>query len=39
MYSENAASYVLSESNGLFQIVFQIDHQDLTKKLQELGME
>jgi hypothetical protein len=39
MYSENAATYVLSESNGLFQIVFQIDHQDLTKKVQELGME
>ena len=39
IYSENAASYVLSESNSLFQIVLQIDHQDLTKKVQELGME
>ncbi|MDQ6760463.1 MAG: hypothetical protein M3Z32_11460 [Acidobacteriota bacterium] len=39
IYSENAASYVLSESNGSFQIVFQIDHQDLTKKVQQLGME
>jgi len=39
MYSENAASYVLSESNGPLQIVFQIDHQDLTKKVHEMGME
>ncbi len=39
VYSENASSYVLSESNGSFQIVFQIDHQDLTQRVQELGME
>jgi len=37
--SLNAASYMLSRSNDRFQIVFQIDHQDLTKRLQELGLE
>lgn len=37
--SQNAASYVLSGENPLFQIVFQIDHQDLTKRVQELGLE
>src|SRR5215472_15529503 len=29
--SQNAAPYVLSKVNDGFQIVFQIDHQDLTK--------
>lgn len=38
IYSQNAASYVLSGANDRFQIVFQIDHQDLTKRLQELGL-
>jgi hypothetical protein len=37
--SQNAASYVLSRTNDSFQIVFQIDHQDLTKRLRELGLE
>jgi hypothetical protein len=39
VYSQNAASYVLSSANDSFQIVFQIDHQDLTKRVQELGLE
>ena len=37
VYSQNAASYVLSRANDGFQIVFQIDHQDLTKRADELG--
>ena len=39
IYCQNAASYVLSRTNDRSQIVFQIDHQDLTKRLQELGLE
>jgi hypothetical protein len=39
IYSQNAASYVLSKASDSFQIVFQIDHQDFTKRLQELGLE
>jgi hypothetical protein len=39
IYSQNAASYVLARANDSFQIVFQIDHQDLMKRLQELGLE
>jgi len=39
VYSPNAASYILSRANDSFQIVFQIDHQDLMKRLQELGLE
>ena len=39
IYSQNAASYILSRVNDSFQIVFQIDHQDLTKRLRELGLE
>lgn len=39
IYSQNAASYILSRTDGRFQIVFQIDHQDLGKKVQELGLE
>lgn len=39
IYSQIAASYILSEANDRFQIVFQIDHQDLTKTVQELGLE
>ena len=37
--SQNAASYVLSRTNDRFQVVFQIDHQDLSKRLQKLGLE
>jgi hypothetical protein len=36
VYSLNAASYVLARTNHRFQIVFQIDHQDLVKKAEEL---
>lgn len=38
IYCQNTASYVLSRANDRFQIVFQIDHQDLTKRVQELGL-
>jgi len=37
--SQNAASYILSRTKDRSQIVFQIDHQDLSKRLQELGLE
>ena len=36
--SQNAASYVLSKTADRLLIVFQIDHQDLRKKVQELGL-
>jgi len=39
IYSQNTASYILSGAKDRFQIVFQIDHQDLTKRVQELGLE
>ena len=39
IYSQNAASYILSRANDSFQIVFQIDYQDLMKRLQELRLE
>ncbi len=39
MYRQTAASYILSRANESLQIVFQIDHQDLKKTLQELGLE
>src|SRR5215469_1113964 len=39
IHSQNAASYILSRTNDSFQIAFQIDHQDLTKRLRELGFE
>jgi len=39
VYSQNSASYILAAENDRSQIVFQIDHQDLTKKLKELGLE
>lgn len=35
---EVAATYVLRRQEGPWQIVFQLDHQDLTKRLQELGL-
>ena len=35
-YSKNAASYVLSKTDDGFQIVFQVDHQDLSKRVKEL---
>jgi hypothetical protein len=36
--SQNSTTYILSAVGDSFQIVFQIDHQDLTKKVQELGL-
>jgi hypothetical protein len=39
IYSQNSASYILSTTNDRLQIVFQIDHQDLTKRVQKLGLE
>lgn len=39
IYSQNTASYILSKAKNRFQIVFQIDHQDLTQTVQELGLE
>ena len=35
--SKNAASYVVSRTDNRFQIIFQVDHQDLAKRVQELG--
>ncbi len=35
---ETAATYVLRQQEGPWQIVFQLDHQDLTKRVQELGL-
>ena len=39
IYSQNAASYILSRTDDRSRIVFQIDHQDLGKRAQELGLE
>ena len=36
-YSKNAATYILSETDNRFQIVFQVDHQDLRARAQEPG--
>jgi len=35
---EGAATYILRREGEGLQIVFQIDHQDLTKRAQELGL-
>jgi hypothetical protein len=37
-FSKNAATYVLSRTDQGFQIVFQIDHQDLGKRVEEMGL-
>ena len=37
IYSHNSTSYILVKTHDGFQIAFQIDHQDLSKKVQELG--
>lgn len=34
---EASATYVLEKREGRLEIVFQIDHQDLTAKVKELG--
>ncbi len=36
IYSQNAASYVLLRRDDGFEIVVQIDHQDLAKKAEEI---
>jgi hypothetical protein len=33
-----AATYVLRRQDGRLTIVFQLDHQDLTKRVQDLGL-
>jgi hypothetical protein len=38
-YSQSSASYILCGANDGLQIICQIDHQDLTKRVQELGVE
>ena len=38
IYGQNAASYILLRTDDRFQIVVQIDHQDLRKRLEELGL-
>jgi hypothetical protein len=35
---EGAATYVLRRQDSGLQIVFQLDHQDLTRRVQELGL-
>ena len=37
--SKNGASYVLSRTENRFQIVFQVDHQDLRKRVREPDLE
>jgi hypothetical protein len=39
VYSQNAASYILSKMEDRSRIVFQVDHQDLGKRVQDLGLE
>jgi hypothetical protein len=36
--SENSTTYILAGTDDSFQIVVQLDHQDLMKKVQELGL-
>lgn len=36
--SDASATYVLSSDGDSLQIVFQVDHQDLMKRVQELGL-
>ena len=38
IYSQNAASHILSRTDNRFQIVVQIDHQDLGKRTQDLAL-
>ena len=38
VYSQSSASYILCGANDGLQIICQIDHQDLTKRVQELGV-
>jgi hypothetical protein len=36
--SQNSATYILSDSGDTFQIVFQIDHQDLIQRVRDMGL-
>jgi hypothetical protein len=36
--SENSTTYILAGTGDSFQIVVQLDHQDLMKKVQDLGL-
>ena len=36
--SENSTTYILAGTGHAFQIVVQLDHQDLMKKVQDLGL-
>ncbi len=36
--SENSTTYILVAASESFEIVFQLDHQDLMKKVQDLGL-
>ena len=36
--SDNSAMYILSAGDDRFEIVFQIDHQDLAKRIQKLRL-
>ena len=36
--SENSTTYILAGTDDSFQIVVQLDHQDLMMKVQELGL-
>ena len=36
--SENSTTYILAGTDDSFQIVVQLDHQNLMKKVQELGL-
>ena len=38
LVEEIAATYILRRQEEAWQIVFQLDHQDLTKRIQELGL-
>ncbi|MFN8444969.1 MAG: hypothetical protein U0175_29555 [Caldilineaceae bacterium] len=36
--NQNSATYILQQQEQGLRIVFQLDHQDLMKKVQELGL-
>jgi hypothetical protein len=38
MVAEISASYILYQQEELVRIVFQLDHQDLMKRVQDLGL-
>ena len=38
LFDENYATYILLQQDASFQIVFQLDHQDLMERIQKLGL-